>query len=53
MTNSDLGLASAYIDGDFSFVDKDKGLQNFILVNILIFIFANPVFFDLFSLFFM
>lgn len=33
MTNADLGLADAYIDGDFSFVDKDKGLLNFILVS--------------------
>ncbi|XP_073223268.1 uncharacterized protein [Cicer arietinum] len=32
MTNADLGLADAYIDGDFSFVDKDKGLLNFILI---------------------
>ncbi|GAU25286.1 hypothetical protein TSUD_17990, partial [Trifolium subterraneum] len=32
MTNGDLGLASAYIDGDFSFVDKNKGLLNFILI---------------------
>jgi cyclopropane-fatty-acyl-phospholipid synthase len=33
MTNGDLGLASAYIDGDFSFVDTNKGLLNFILVS--------------------
>ncbi|KAK2400154.1 Cyclopropane-fatty-acyl-phospholipid synthase [Trifolium repens] len=32
MTNGDLGLASAYIDGDFSFVDTNKGLLNFILI---------------------
>ncbi|KAL6123932.1 hypothetical protein ACLB2K_076448 [Fragaria x ananassa] len=28
MTRSDLGLADAYINGDFSFDDKDKGLEN-------------------------
>ncbi|KAF8016553.1 hypothetical protein BT93_H1922 [Corymbia citriodora subsp. variegata] len=28
MTQADLGLADAYINGDFSFVDKDKGLLN-------------------------
>ncbi|KAL7105558.1 hypothetical protein ACP275_07G052000 [Erythranthe tilingii] len=28
----DLGLADAYIDGDFSFVDKDKGLVNLIML---------------------
>ncbi|KAK2453969.1 Cyclopropane-fatty-acyl-phospholipid synthase [Trifolium repens] len=32
MTNGDLGLASAYIDGDFSFVDTNKGLLDFILI---------------------
>ncbi|TYG49476.1 hypothetical protein ES288_D10G097300v1 [Gossypium darwinii] len=28
MKEADLGLADAYINGDFSFVDKDKGLLN-------------------------
>ncbi|XP_039154814.1 uncharacterized protein LOC104414445 [Eucalyptus grandis] len=28
MTQADLGLADAYINGDFSFVDKDGGLLN-------------------------
>lgn len=28
MTQADLGLADAYINGDFSFVDKDRGLLN-------------------------
>ncbi|KEH42686.1 putative cyclopropane-fatty-acyl-phospholipid synthase [Medicago truncatula] len=32
MTQADLGLADAYINGDFSFVDKDEGLLNFFLV---------------------
>ncbi|XP_058752646.1 uncharacterized protein LOC131625833 isoform X5 [Vicia villosa] len=32
MTNGDLGIASAYIDGDFSFVDTDKGLLDFISI---------------------
>ncbi|XP_061356938.1 uncharacterized protein LOC133301323 [Gastrolobium bilobum] len=32
MTHADLGLANAYINGDFSFVDTDKGLLNFILI---------------------
>ncbi|XP_037496662.1 tuberculostearic acid methyltransferase UfaA1-like [Jatropha curcas] len=32
MTRSDIGLAEAYIDGDFSFVDTDEGLVNFILL---------------------
>ncbi|XP_038906724.1 tuberculostearic acid methyltransferase UfaA1-like isoform X2 [Benincasa hispida] len=32
MMQADLGLANAYINGDFSFVDKDDGLLNFILV---------------------
>ena len=39
MTQADLGLADAYINGDFSFVDKDEGLLNLILVSILIWIF--------------
>ncbi|XP_014515508.1 uncharacterized protein LOC106773321 [Vigna radiata var. radiata] len=32
MAQADLGLADAYINGDFSFVDKDEGLLNFILI---------------------
>ncbi|KAK7268724.1 hypothetical protein RIF29_21432 [Crotalaria pallida] len=32
MTQADLGLADAYINGDFSFVDKDSGLLNLILI---------------------
>ncbi|KAK2455699.1 Cyclopropane-fatty-acyl-phospholipid synthase [Trifolium repens] len=32
MTQADLGLADAYINGDFSFVDKNEGLLNFFLV---------------------
>ncbi|CAN0904824.1 Tuberculostearic acid methyltransferase UfaA1 [Linum grandiflorum] len=35
MTQADLGLADAYINGDFSFVDKDEGLLNFFMVLIL------------------
>lgn len=32
VTQADLGLADAYINGDFSVVDKDKGLQNLFMV---------------------
>ena len=32
MTEADLGLADSYINGDFSFVDKDEGLLNLFLV---------------------
>ncbi|OMO95385.1 Amine oxidase [Corchorus olitorius] len=32
MTEADLGLADAYINGDFSFVDKDRGLLNLFLI---------------------
>ncbi|XP_020222395.1 uncharacterized protein LOC109804891 [Cajanus cajan] len=32
MTQADLGLADAYINGDFSFVDKDEGLLNLFLI---------------------
>lgn len=39
MTRSDLGLADAYINGDFSFDDKDKGLENLFTVISLIMIF--------------
>lgn len=35
MTQADLGLADAYINEDFSFVDKDEGLLNLIMVNII------------------
>ncbi|KAK4427844.1 putative fatty acid methyltransferase [Sesamum alatum] len=31
-TKGDLGFADAYIDGDFSFVDKNEGLLNFFLI---------------------
>ncbi|RYR38093.1 hypothetical protein Ahy_A09g043051 isoform G [Arachis hypogaea] len=32
MTQADLGLADAYINGDFSLIDKDEGLLNLILI---------------------
>ncbi|XP_040375124.1 tuberculostearic acid methyltransferase UfaA1 isoform X3 [Rosa chinensis] len=32
MTKADLGIADAYIDGDFSFNDKDQGLLNLIML---------------------
>ncbi|KAB5545134.1 hypothetical protein DKX38_013246 [Salix brachista] len=35
MTQADLGLADAYINGDFSFVDKDEGLLNLFMILIL------------------
>ena len=50
MTHADLGLADAYMNGDFSFVDTDKGLLNLILVSIVIQIFPRNVSADLFSL---
>ena len=31
-TQADLGLADAYINGDFTFVDKDEGLLHLFLV---------------------
>lgn len=31
-TEADLGLADAYIHGDFSFVDKHEGLLNLFMV---------------------
>ncbi|KAK9289283.1 hypothetical protein L1049_017759 [Liquidambar formosana] len=31
-TQADLGLADAYINGDFSFVDKDEGLLNLFMI---------------------
>ncbi|GAB4843086.1 hypothetical protein Ancab_013065 [Ancistrocladus abbreviatus] len=31
-TEADLGLADAYINGDFSFVDKSEGLVNFFMI---------------------
>ncbi|KAJ8763938.1 hypothetical protein K2173_003720 [Erythroxylum novogranatense] len=34
-TQADLGLADAYINGDFSFVDKEQGLLNLIMILIL------------------
>ncbi|CAF2076510.1 unnamed protein product [Brassica napus] len=33
MTQADLGLADAYISGDFSFVDKELGMLNLIMVH--------------------
>ncbi|GMI93974.1 hypothetical protein like AT3G23510 [Hibiscus trionum] len=32
MKEADLGLADAYINGDFSFLDKDKGLLNLFMI---------------------
>jgi len=32
MTQVDLGLADAFINGDFSFVNKETGLLNLIMV---------------------
>ncbi|KAL1224824.1 (S)-tetrahydroprotoberberine N-methyltransferase [Cardamine amara subsp. amara] len=32
MTQADLGLADAYVNGDFSFVDQDYGLLNLIMI---------------------
>ncbi|XP_043810968.1 cyclopropane mycolic acid synthase 1 isoform X2 [Manihot esculenta] len=32
MTRADVGLAEAYIDGDFSFADADEGLLNLIML---------------------
>ncbi|KAJ6356264.1 hypothetical protein OIU78_004387 [Salix suchowensis] len=32
MTRADMGLADAYIDGDFSFADKDQGLLDLFMV---------------------
>jgi cyclopropane-fatty-acyl-phospholipid synthase len=32
MTRADIGLADAYIDGDFSFADKDQGLLDLFMV---------------------
>ncbi|KAH9764167.1 Amino oxidase domain-containing protein [Citrus sinensis] len=34
MTEADLGLADSYINGDFSFVDKDEGLLNLFLARV-------------------
>ncbi|KAF5202274.1 Cyclopropane-fatty-acyl-phospholipid synthase [Thalictrum thalictroides] len=31
-TQADLGLADAYVNGDFSFVDKEEGLLNFFMI---------------------
>lgn len=50
MTQADLGLADAYINGDFSFVDNDAGLLNFFLVSIHIWILHRIVSFGLNSL---
>ncbi|CAH2052924.1 unnamed protein product [Thlaspi arvense] len=35
MTQADIGLADAYISGDFSFEDKDEGLLNLIMILIV------------------
>ena len=32
MTEADLGLADAYINGEFYFVDKNDGLLNLVMV---------------------
>ncbi|KAL5784547.1 hypothetical protein ACOSQ2_006939 [Xanthoceras sorbifolium] len=32
MTEADLGIADSYINGDFSFVDKDEGLLNLFMI---------------------
>lgn len=40
MTRADIGLADAYIDADFSFVDKNEGLLNLVQV-IIVFVFRN------------
>lgn len=37
MTRADLGLADAYINGDFTFVDKDEGLLNLFMVSLIYF----------------
>lgn len=36
MMEADLGLADAYINGHFSFLDKDRGLLNLILVSFIL-----------------
>lgn len=36
-TEADLGLADAYINGDFSFVDKKEGLLNMFMVILMVF----------------
>ncbi|KAH9764156.1 Amino oxidase domain-containing protein [Citrus sinensis] len=41
MTEADLGLADSYINGDFSFVDKDEGLLNLFLSNELFSLFLD------------
>lgn len=33
-TRQDLGLADAYVDGDFTFVNPKEGLLNFLLVSL-------------------
>ncbi|KAK6122790.1 hypothetical protein DH2020_043468 [Rehmannia glutinosa] len=40
-TEADLGLADAYINGDFSFVDKDEGLLNLFMSNELFSLFLD------------
>ncbi|PRQ36739.1 putative cyclopropane-fatty-acyl-phospholipid synthase [Rosa chinensis] len=41
MTQADLGIADAYISGDFSFDDKDRGLLNLFLSNELFSLFLG------------
>ncbi|KAH9681821.1 Amino oxidase domain-containing protein [Citrus sinensis] len=41
MTHADLGLADSYIDGDFSFADKEEGLLNLIMSNELFALFMD------------
>ncbi|KAM6588251.1 hypothetical protein CsatA_010856 [Cannabis sativa] len=41
MTEADLGFADAYINGDFTFVDKDEGLLNLFLSNELFALFLD------------
>ena len=42
MTEADLGLADAYINGEFSLMDKEEGLLNFILVSLITSFLPNP-----------
>lgn len=37
VTEADLGLADAYINGDFSFVDEKEGLLNMFMVRLIVF----------------
>lgn len=44
-TEADLGLAGAYINGDFSFVDKTEGLLNMAMVKLMAYCFYSSIFF--------